>query len=63
MRTAAIRLHPFYSGKGVMLMDPGFVVSLLGLLVAIAGLVLDAVTFAIASRKEKRLGKEPPPDS
>jgi hypothetical protein len=44
-------------------MDFGILLSLLGLLFAIAGLALDVAALVITTRKEKRPGKGPHPDS
>jgi hypothetical protein len=47
-----------------MLMDAGFVLSLLNLLIATARLALDVVVLAITPRKRKRpRHMRPPPDS
>jgi hypothetical protein len=43
--------------EGVMLMDFGNLVSLLGLLIAIANLAVDVITIVITGEKEKRPGK------
>jgi hypothetical protein len=44
-------------------MDAGFIVSLLGLLIATASLAVDVVAFAMSMKKGKRPNKRPPPDS
>lgn len=44
-----------------MLMDLVSIVSLLGLLIAIANLAVDVVALVIAGKKEKRSSKRPPP--
>jgi hypothetical protein len=45
-----------------MLMDIEIILSLLGLLFAIAGFALDVVALVIATRKGKRPGNGPPLD-
>jgi hypothetical protein len=44
-------------------MELGIAISLLGLLFAIGGCALDVVALVIATRKGKRPGKGPHPDS
>jgi hypothetical protein len=60
MEDAAAWLPP-YLGKGVTPMGFDSIVSLLGLLIATAGLVLDVAAFAIAARKGKRPRHMRPP--